>query len=95
MYLSDSIRNIYQSKGHSLRSWAQVVGVSFGTLSKAIHAGNMKVASLLRYLAPLGYQVALVPTGAKLPEGSYLIDVAGPKPEPEPYDLDDPDVLIG
>lgn len=95
MHLAQALRSAYKSKGHSLRSWGELIGVTSGTLGAALGAGNITVATLLRYVTPLGYQVALVPAGSKLPEGSYLIDSAGPKPEPEPIDLDDPNLMLG
>lgn len=95
MLVSDALKSIYKAKGHSLQSWADAAGFAKGTISKALKAGNITTATLLHFTTPLGYQVALVPAGSKLPEGSYLIDSAGPKPEPEPIDLDDPNLMLG
>ncbi len=97
MRLKEALRDLYKSRGYTLASWAEAVGVSKGVVGKVAGecGGEPKLGSLIRYIAPLGYQVALVPTGTKLPEGAYIIDSSGPKPEPEPYDLDDPDLLIG
>ena len=95
MRLQDSLREIYETRGYTLRNWSSAVGVTHGVLSKVVNGVDPKLGSLIRYIAPLGYQVALVPTGTKLPDGAYVIDSSGPKPEPTPYDLDDPDLLIG
>ena len=95
MRLQDSLREIYETRGYTLRNWSAAVGVTHSVLSKVVNGVDPKLGSLIRYIAPLGYQVALVPTGTKLPEGAYIIDSSGPKPEPAPYDLDDPDLLIG
>lgn len=95
LHISDVLRTLYKGRGHSLVTWGEVVGVKSSVMGRLLSTGNPKLGSLIRYIAPLGYQVALVPTGTKLPDGAYVIDSSGPKPEPAPYDLDDPDLLIG
>lgn len=94
------IRTIYQAllkkRGNTYRLIAKVIGVTHGAINLLIKLGNPKTDTLLKYLAPLGYTVAIVPVGSRPPDDAYIVTSSSkPKPALAPYDLHEPDPLIG
>ncbi len=93
MKIGDIIRSLLKKRGHSQRSYAAAVGVTCGGVVSLLKLSNPRTDSLLKYLAPLGYTVAIVPNGARLPEDAYIVT---PSTEPDPViDLDDPNLMLG
>lgn len=94
MKIGDIVRCLLVKRGHSQRSYASTVGVAVGAVASLLNKSNPHTDTLLKYLAPLGYTVAIVPVGSRLPDDAYVVTPSC-EPEPAPYDLDDPDLLIG
>jgi transcriptional regulator with XRE-family HTH domain len=53
------------------------VGVSQPAVASVVAKDNPSLAVAMRYLSELGYEVALVQRGKKLPEGSYVMGEGG------------------
>ena len=74
MLFSDALRTIMKSRGATQESLANALGIKPPSIACALKKGNPTINTLSNYLAPLGYKVALVPDGAFLPEGSYVLE---------------------
>lgn len=94
MKVGNIIRSLLTKRGHTQRSYAAAANASLGSVISLLGRSNPKTDTLLKYLAPLGYTVAIVPVGSRLPDDAYVVTPSN-EPEPAPYDLDDPDLLIG
>lgn len=92
MLTSYAVRQIIEDRGYTKAEAAKLIGITSGALCSFFNKGNPTVDALYRYLKPLGYSVVLVPDGAKLPDGSYLLE--SNKPEIT-VDLDDPGLMLG
>ena len=73
MKFSDAYRTIYKSRGYTQQRLADVLGIRQSSVSSFLKKGNPSVDTLIGYLAPLGYEVALVPVGTRLPDGSTTL----------------------
>ncbi|MBY4798341.1 helix-turn-helix domain-containing protein [Collinsella sp. AGMB00827] len=69
----DAMKQIIKSRGYTILGLAEQVGVKYGSLSGILRKNNPTVSGISKYLRVLGYDIALIPNGAKLPEGSYVI----------------------
>lgn len=74
MIFKDAFKAILKSRGATQYTVAEAVGVRQPSVADMLRKGNPTVNAMHRYLSELGYRVALVPDGAFLPEGSYLLD---------------------
>lgn len=74
MNYSDAFRQIMKSRGYTQRELAAVIGIAQGSLSSSLKEGNPTLLTAGKYLGPLGYKLALVPVGSRLPDGSVVID---------------------
>lgn len=74
MDFNNAFRGIVGSRGYTITSAAEAAGITYGALSSALVKNNPSVAAMNRYIKALGYQVALVPVGTKLPDGSYVLE---------------------
>ena len=75
MNYSDAYRQIMKSRGYTQRELAAVIGIAQGSLSCSLKEGNPTLSTAGKYLGPLGYKLALVPVGSRLPDGSVVIDL--------------------
>lgn len=71
---SDAYKQIMKSRGYTQRELAAVIGIAQGSLSCSLKEGNPTLSTAGKYLQPLGYKLALVPVGSRLPDGSVVID---------------------
>ena len=74
MVFSEAFRKAYTSRGYSQRALAEEAGVKQPAISSMLYKGNPSVNVICRYVRIFGYELALVPSGAKLPEGSYVLE---------------------
>lgn len=74
MKFSDAFREIIKSRGYTQQSLAEKVGVKQSSIGSMLAKGNPSVNAMVRYLSDAGYDVALVPKGANLPEGSRVLE---------------------
>jgi transcriptional regulator with XRE-family HTH domain len=74
MKFSDAFREIIKSRGYTQQSLAEKVGVKQSSIGSMLAKGNPSVNAMVRYLSEAGYDVALVPTGSNLPDGSYVME---------------------
>lgn len=75
METGNAVRSIAKERGFTQDSLASELGVSQAAAWKIFReSANPSVGVLSAYLAPMGYQVALVPVGTKLPNGCYVIE---------------------
>lgn len=74
MKFSDAFREIIKSRGYTQQSLAEKVGVKQSSIGSMLAKGNPSVNAMVRYLSEAGYNVALVPTGSNLPDGSYVME---------------------
>lgn len=96
MHIRTICQALLKKRGHTYRSIAKVIGVTHGAINSLIKVGNPNTDTLLKHLAPQGYAVAIVPVGSRPPDDAYIV-TSSSKPEPAlpPYDLHEPDPLIG
>lgn len=73
MKFSDAYHTIYKSRGYTQQALADALGIRQSSVSSLLKKGNPSVDALVGYLAPLGYEVALVPVGSRLPDGSMTL----------------------
>jgi transcriptional regulator with XRE-family HTH domain len=73
MKFSDAYRIIYKSRGYTQQALADTLGIRQSSVSSFLKMGNPSADAMIRYLAPLGYDVALVPVGTRLPDGSMTL----------------------
>lgn len=73
MEFSKAFIGILNARGYNQRALAAEVDVKPPSISSMLKKNNPSVDALSKYLRVLGYDIALVPVGAKLPEGSYVI----------------------
>lgn len=91
MKFSDAYRTIYKSRGYTQQQLADVLGIRQSSVSSFLKKGNPSVDTLIGYLAPLGYEVALVPVGTRLPDRSTTLSPSdgerddGIRPRPRLY----------
>lgn len=71
---TEAMREILAKRGYSIRQLADKVGVTNVSLGRTIRRENAPLSVIAKYLNALGYQVAFVPSGANLPDGSYLLE---------------------
>lgn len=74
MKFAQAFSAILSARGYTQTGLADDIGVSRQAVTQLIRKNNPTVDSLDRYLARLGYRVALVPVGARLPDGSYVLE---------------------
>lgn len=75
MKTGETIRSIMRSRGFTQTALAERLGIRQPAVAKMLTGGNSpQINTLNNYLEVLGYRVALVPVGANLPEGCYVID---------------------
>lgn len=73
MKFSDAYHAIYKLHGYTQQQLADVLGIRQSSVSSFLKKGNPSADALIRYLVPLGYEVALVPAGTRLPDGSMTL----------------------
>ena len=83
MKAGEALREIVAMRGYSIRGFAEEIGVSNTSIGRSMNRENVPVSTVTKYLSRLGYEVAFVPVGSKLPDGSYAID-------PEPFERKEP-----
>lgn len=91
------MRHILKSRGYSMHSFAKMAGVAPSSVHNAVTGDGTTTSTATRYVSLLGYRVALVPSGSRMPEGCIRLDSYR---EPDAsggveYDLDDPNLMIG
>ena len=74
MEFPEAFVTIMKSRGLSRRDVAALTGRSLPAIHNVIHKGNPSVDVLAEYAAACGYRVALVPAGARLPEGAVPLE---------------------
>lgn len=74
MLSGDAIRAILATRGYTQADLAAELGVKQPSISNVITKNDPNVTTLCKYLNRLGYSVCLVPTGGKLPDGSYVLE---------------------
>lgn len=77
MEFNESFKRIARSRGYSIEGVAEEVGTTYGSLASTLRKNNPTVNGISKYLRVLGYDIALVPVGARLPEGSYVVTREG------------------
>lgn len=74
MRFPDAMRSIMRMRGATQQSLADALGIRGPSIAGALAKGNPSVDACHRYMSQLGYRVALVPEGSRLPEGCYVLD---------------------
>lgn len=74
MRFPEAMRSIMRARGATQASLAEALGIRPPSIAGALAKGNPSIDACHRYVSEMGYRVALVPEGARLPEGSYLLD---------------------
>lgn len=74
MDTTDALKTIMKARGYTQTSLADSLGVTQPAVSSVVNADSPAVDTLTRYLAAMGYRVAFVPAGTRLPEGCIEID---------------------
>lgn len=83
MLFSDSLRKIMATRGYTQQALADAVSVSQSSIASMLRKNNPSVDALCKYLSVMGYDIALVPTGSKLPDGSYVLEPSRKEPSHE------------
>lgn len=73
MRFKQAMLTVLDSRGYTQSELARDVGVSAGAISSMLRKGNPSVAVINKYMHGLGYQVVLVPIGARMPNGCYVL----------------------
>lgn len=73
MEFNKAMKGIIATRGFTQTGLAETVGVKLGSLGNILRKNNPTVNGISKYLRVLGYDIALVPVGSRLPEGSYVI----------------------
>ena len=74
MDCSTAIKKAMKSRGCTQNELAGRLGIKQGSVSNVLRQGNPHINTLTNYLSAIGYEVAIVPTGTKLPADSMTID---------------------
>ena len=76
MKTNEALREIVASRGYTQTALAAELGISQPSVAKMLSGRGNKagVDTLNAYFRVLGYRIAFVPVGTKLPEGCYAID---------------------
>ena len=77
MRFGEAIREIIAKRGYSIRSFGVEVGVQGSSVGRTLTHDNAPMSKVLAYTNALGYDVAFVPKGCKLPDGSYIVTGEG------------------
>lgn len=86
MKLNEVVKELIKKSGYSQRGYAAAKGLPLGTVQKACINQNCKTDTLMRVVGPLGYAVAVVPRGSKLPDGGYVLSMSDPVDPDAPID---------
>lgn len=70
---SEAAEGILAAQGKRPSDLARAAGVSRASVAGLLSKDNPSIEVAVRYMASLGYDVALVPSGKRLPEGSYVM----------------------
>ena len=81
MDVSEAIREVLRKRGVSQRALAAELGISQPSIQRVLSLGNPRIGTLNRYMGKLGYVVAVVPVGGRLPEGSMVVERGGKQAE--------------
>ena len=82
MRISEISKTLLKKHGYSQRGYAEAAGVSLGSVYNCCARDNCKVDTLVGMLEPLGYELAVVPRAAKLPDEHYVIERGRGKDDP-------------
>lgn len=74
MQFNDAFREIIRARGYSQAAFGEKVGVKQSSVGSLIAKNNPSLDVMVRYLSEAGYDVALVPAGSNLPDGSYVME---------------------
>lgn len=77
MEFNEAFKAITKARGNTIQGVAETVGNKYGSLASTLSKNNPTVNGISKYLRVLGYDIALVPVGSKLPEGSYVVTKEG------------------
>lgn len=80
MQFKDAFKAIIKARGYSQTGFGEKVGVKQSSVGSLIAKNNPSLDVMIRYMSEAGYDVALVPTGSNLPDGSYVLE---PSKEPK------------
>lgn len=78
MTFGEALKTILRARGYTQREFGEMIGVKQGSISSMMAESTPRLNTTMDYLEPLGYRVAFVPVGSKLPDGSFVIDEKGP-----------------
>lgn len=70
---STAIAEILKDRDVTQSELARMMGVTYQSVQATLSKENPKLETVVRYLSNLGYDVAFVRRGKRLPEGSYVI----------------------
>lgn len=74
MDCSTAIKKALKSRGCTQNELASRLGIKQGSVSNVLRQGNPHISTLANYLSAIGYEVAIVPTGTKLPVDAMIIE---------------------
>lgn len=74
MKYNEAMRAIMSSRGYSQKALADELGMTQGAIASVMRLNNPTVDAMNNYLSAMGYGVALVPAGMKLPDGCYMLE---------------------
>lgn len=70
---SAALRSILDAQDVRQADLARRVGVTAPSVADVLAKDNPSMLTAARYLSAVGYSVALVPAGKRLPDGSYAV----------------------
>lgn len=92
MIASEAIRDVMSRQGYKQNMMAKELGITTASVANALYGRTMKTDTVIKYLKPLGYGLAVVPVDSHLPDGSILLESSVPEIT---VDLDDPNLMLG
>lgn len=69
----NALRSVMEESGVNGSDLSRRVGVSYQAVQSVLRKDNPSIEVAVRYLNELGYDVALVRKGKRLPDGSYVM----------------------
>ena len=69
----NALRSVMVESGVNGSDLSRRVGVSYQAVQSVLRKDNPSIEVAVRYLNELGYDVALVRKGKRLPDGSYVM----------------------
>lgn len=73
MNFRNAFTSVMAARGYSQRALAEQVGTQQPNVARMLKRDAVPLDKVCEYLAAMGYEVAFVPVGTRLPDACYVI----------------------